>query len=147
LGLISGAFFLFAFLGRAITGFVLGYWGLRYTRRFWIRYVGTPPPVLSELWFSLLIGVTILSLFVHLPLGAFVGTFQVAISVITASTGYGALFIYLGDLRSSNRRLFATGSPAKTLSPPPPPPDDVDTDVDVPLGMTNLPAGFTGFDD
>jgi hypothetical protein len=145
LGFISGAFFLFAFLGRAITSFVIGYWVLRYTRRFWIRYAGTPPPVLSELWFSLLIGVMMLSLFVNLPLGAFVGTFQVTVSVIAGSTGYGAFFIYLGDLRSSNRRLSAVASPAKIT--PPPPPEDVDTDEDVPLGMNNLPPGFTGFND
>jgi hypothetical protein len=147
LGVMGGFFFLLAFLGRVVTSFVIGFLVLRYVQRFWRRYENPPPVVLSELWFAILIGVTLLSLVVHLPLGAFVANIQFFLTGIVASAGLGAMFMYYRDLwYQSDRRILSPRSSTWRVVPPPPPDDD-DAQQEVPLGMSNLPPGFGGFDD
>ena len=150
LGLMGGFFFLLAFLGRVITSFVIGFLVLRYVQRVWRRYDPQPPVMLSELWFAILIGVGLQAMVVHLPLGSFVANVQFFLTGIAASAGLGALFMYFRDLwyQSDRRVLSPRGTTSTTWrAVPPPPPDDDDGAPEVPLGMTDLPPGFEGFED
>jgi len=145
LGFLGGFFFFWAFLGRAITCFVIGFFVLRWVQHLWIRYRGAPHPVLGELWLSVIVGVILVALVVNLPLGSFVDILQLFLTGIIASAGFGALFMYLRDVWYLERKRVLVGG--EDLYHVPSPPDDLDMDVDVPVGMDNLPQGFKGFDD
>lgn len=145
LGYFGVFFFLFAFLGRAITCFIVGYLALRWIKRTWLRYYDTPPQILNELWFAVMIGVMIVSLVVNMPLGAFIGRIQFLLTGVVACTGLGALFMYLRDLWYLTGRIPLTRRGALRFVPPPP--EDSDFDLQLPLGMDNLPEGFRGFED
>lgn len=147
LGFVGIIFFLWAFLGRAITCFVLGFFILRWLQRFWIRYIGTPPDIMSEFWFAILIGVVVVSLLVHLPLGSLVGIMQLGLTGLIASTGLGAFFIYLNDLRRINGGKLGVFNWAGGPTIKPPLPDISDHWPELPPGAANLPAGFTGFEE
>jgi hypothetical protein len=149
LSFLGGFFFLIVFVGRVISSFVIGFVILRRVQLVWRRY-GDPPRATSELWLAIIIGVILVSLLINLPLGVFVGYLQLAFTGIIALAGFGSLFMYLRDLWYFDEQ---PGIPLKRLREGgnrpvvPPPPDDMDYDMDVPLGMDNLPPGFKGFDE
>ncbi len=143
---LGGLFFLVVFVGRVISSFVIGFLVLRQAQRVWKRY-GNPPKAMSELWMAIVFGVILVSLIVNLPLGAFFGYFQLFITGVAAWAGFGALFIYLRDMWYFGERRFLIGPGTGVIRNVPPPPDDFDYDVEVSLGMDNLPPGFRGFDD
>lgn len=145
---LGGLFFLVVFLGRVISCFVIGFLVLRQLQRLWQQY-GTPPKAMSELWLAIVCGVIIFSLVVNLPLGVVFGYFQLFITGVAAWAGFGAIFIYLRDLwyQGERRTFIPNKAGGMTIRSVPPPPDDIDYDMEVPLGMDNLPTGFRGFDD
>jgi|GEM_PF-1166352 len=146
LGVIGGFLFLFIFMGRIITSFVVGFLVLRQVQRLWLRFAGTPPTILGEIWFTIIIGVTLISLIINIPLGALFGIGQIILTGLVACAGLGALFMYLRDLYElgGDRQTLTRGDSMITV--PPPPPDDA-APLNPPIGMENLPQGFTGFDD
>ncbi len=149
LGILGGFFFMFWYLGRAITSFVIGFLVLRVVQEAWQRYNGRPPAAISEIWLAVIVGVLLVSLVVNLPLGEDIGQIQFLLSIVAASAGVGAVFMYLRDVwYAGEQRLFTRRRPSPTRRQPiPPPPDDRDDRLDIPLGMENLPPGFRGFDD
>ncbi|NJL94221.1 MAG: polymer-forming cytoskeletal protein [Anaerolineae bacterium] len=120
LGFVGGFIFLVAFLGRAVSCFVVGYVVVRWAQQTWLRYGQQPPPrLLGELWFTVIIGVTLVSLLVNLPLGALVGRAQFLLTGFVALTGVGAIFMYLRDLYYiSDRRGLLLGR-GRAIPPPP----------------------------
>ncbi len=150
LGILGGFFFLFWYLGRAVTGFVIGFLVLRLVQRVWSRYNQSSPAALREIWLAVFLGVLLVSLVVNMPLGAVVAQVQFLLSIVAASAGVGAFFMYLRDVwYEGERRIFSRrqAGPTRQRRAIPPPPDDSDDALDVPLGMDNLPSGFRGFED
>lgn len=146
LAFLGGLFFLVVFVGRVVSFFVVGFLVLRQVQRIWRTY-GNPPKAVGELWMAIILGVVIVSLIVNLPLGAVFGYFQLFVTGVAAWAGFGALFIYLRDLWYFGERRILVMPRAGVIRSVPPPPDDMDYDMEVPLGMDNLPPGFRGFDE
>jgi cytoskeletal protein CcmA (bactofilin family) len=147
LGFVGGFFFLWAFVGRTITCFVLGFFALRWLRKAWVRYIGEPPAVMGEFWFAILLGVLIVSLLVHLPLGSLVGYLQLALTGVLVIVGFGALFMYLVDLRKANGGRLVVFTWLGIPATKPDIPMVEETWLEIPPGTANLPPGFTGFED
>ena len=62
--------------------------------------------------------------------------------------GLGAMFMYVRDVwYQSDRRVLSPRTTTTMRTVPPPPSDEDDAVQAVPLGMDNLPPGFTGFED
>jgi hypothetical protein len=144
LGFMGGFFFALAFLGRALSCFVLGFVLVRGLRNIWQKRIGTPPVVLNELWFPVVLGTSLVSLVVHMPLGAVVAVLQLVLTGIFACVGLGGVFMYLRDV------WYARERPPRLVgrkSIPPPPDDTDDQHLRLPFGMENLPSGFRGFED
>lgn len=145
LSIMGGAFFLFWFLGRVVSSFVIGYFVLRLIQWSWLRSHRRPPNLLHEVWVAIILGITLVSLVVNMPLGPFIGRLQFVMTFMLAFAGFGGLCMYIRDLYYENNGFFAT--PEGDWRSVPPPPEDLDYDLEAPLGMQNLPSGFRGFED
>lgn len=149
LSFILSFLFVFIYLGRAITCFLIGYSLIQGTRFYFAKRQHDPddppiyiPPVpLRYRWTLLMLGAVIYSLIVNVPLPSPIPTLALVFEAIVALSGLGAIFMlgrdrwYLSEARrSTTPRIY-----------------HMDTDFleesDMPLGMNNLPEGFEGFND
>lgn len=133
LGFWASFFFLWAFVGRAISCFVIGFYLQRWLQKLWAQRQTPPPAFLGELWPAGLIGVLCVSLIVNLPLGSLVNDVQLVLTGLLCTLGLGGLSVYL-------RQLWASQS--QTLPPLPKDPEEQSDNQ-----WPGLPPGFQGFDD
>lgn len=147
LSFILGFLFMFIYLGRAITCFLIGY-SLVQGVRFYLAKrqhdpddppIYIPPVPFNYRWTLLMLGTIIYSLIVNVPLPAPIPTMALIFEAIVALSGLGAIFMlardrwYLNEIRrGTTPRIYHMDS-------------DFLEESDMPLGMNNLPEGFGGF--
>jgi cytoskeletal protein CcmA (bactofilin family) len=138
LALIGGFWFMLLFMGRVVVSFAVGQLIYRYVLR--LQQPGT-----YKRWIiTLALGGVIFVLVTNMPVPAA----GVTIELIAALAGIGAIVMYLRSLvyasqitSEENRTVPAMVSANEVRLPP------VEQEREVPLGMENLPPGFTGFGD
>ncbi len=138
LALIGGFWFLLLFMGRVVVSFAIGQLIYRYVLR-------VPGPGTLRRWVStLVLGAAVYVLLVNMPVPAL----GLTLELVTALAGIGAVVLYARDLANvSNlamvRRLPLPHLPVVLSRGVPP----LAEDAEKPVGMDNLPEGFTGFDE
>jgi hypothetical protein len=146
LAMIGGFAFLLLFMGRVVISFTLGHFIYRYAMR--ITALGS-----FRRWIVILaIGTAIYALIVNVP----IPTLGLVLQMLASFVGIGAVTIYLRDILLTSAAAVVTSVEAST----PVFPFDAQVDTpsveqptipppvrEKPLGMENLPDGFTWFED
>lgn len=149
LGFIFGFGFMLIYLSRAIACYLLGVMIVNRVRYYLVMRNHDPddppiylPPIASEQrWMLLVLGTVVYGMMVNIPLPSPIPLLIYIIEFLAVCSGLGAFFMlardawYRYELRHglAPRRSFNLDS-------------DILEDRDAPVGMDNLPEGFSGFD-
>jgi hypothetical protein len=145
MALISGFAFLLLFMGRVVISFTIGHIVYRYGLRV------TAPGSFRRWIIMLAIGTAIYGLIVNVP----IPVWGLVLQMVASFVGIGAVTIYLRELLLTSAAVVATSVEATTTVPQP----DSEGSVAVamptmpspvrekPLGMENLPEGFSWFEE
>lgn len=147
---ISGFGFLVIYLSRSIACYLLGVMVVNRVRFYFAMRNHDPddppvylPPIASEQrWMLLVLGTVVYGIITNVPLPSPMPFFIYLIEFLAASSGMGALFMLARDAYYRYEAQHGL-APRRSFN--------LDTDIledrDAPVGMDNLPDGFTGFDD
>lgn len=147
---VFGFLFMVFYLSRAITSYLLGVMIVNRVRYYFARRNHDPddppiylPPIPSEQrWMLLVLGTVVYGAMVNIPLPSPVPLLIYMVEFLAICSGLGAMFMLARDAwyRYELRHGLA---PRRSFS--------LDTDIiedrDAPVGMDNLPEGFSGFND
>ncbi|PJF39437.1 MAG: hypothetical protein CUN55_14355 [Phototrophicales bacterium] len=146
---IFGFGFVLLYLSRAIACYLLGVVIVNRVRFYLARRNHDPddppiylPPIASEKrWMLLILGTFIYGAIVNAPLPAPVPLLIYGIEFLAVCSGLGAVFMLIRDAWYQYEMRHGL-APRRSFNLDP----DIIEDRDTPLGMDNLPEGFTGFD-
>jgi hypothetical protein len=138
-GLIVGFTFLLFFMGRVVISFVAGQLIYRHVLR------SIEQGTLRRWIITLAMGATVYALVTNVPIPGL----GLVIELVTALAGIGAVVLYARNALEQMNLFTPQAAPVEALpaeqieaAPPPMP-----VEPEKPLGMDNLPEGFSGFKD
>jgi hypothetical protein len=145
MALISGFAFLLLFMGRVVISFTIGHIVYRYGLRV------TAPGSFRRWIIMLAIGTAIYGLIVNVP----IPVWGLVLQMVASFVGIGAVTIYLRELLLTSAAVVATSVEATTTVPQSDSEGSVAASVptmpspvrEKPLGMENLPEGFSWFEE
>lgn len=143
LSLVGAIVFLFLFLGRVIISFVIGQMVYRYVLR------ATETGTLRRWIMTLALGAVIYGFVANMP----VPWLGLTLELVAILAGIGAVALYMRELALAPGLLSPLPAPVSPAGPRRlpelglSPPVSAQEEYDIPLGLDNLPEGFTGFDE